>query len=111
MSRGNAIGVAQMPTVTKDQVLAALSRIRSPDRPGDIVSLGLVSDIVAADGKVIFSITVPAEKARDMEPLRAAAERAVRNIPGVSQVMVALTAERRPGAPGGAPNPAAPGTG
>jgi ATP-binding protein involved in chromosome partitioning len=94
-----------MAAVTKDDVLEALRGVKGPDLKGDIVSLGLVSDIVASDGKVIFSISVPAEKARDLEPLRQAAEKAVRAIPGVSQAMVALTAERRPGAPGARPPP------
>src|SRR5688500_14034825 len=97
--------------VTRDEVLDALMRVRGPDLQGDIVGLGMVSDIMVSEGKVIFSVTVPAERARDMEPLRQAAERAVREVPGVEQVMVALTAERRPGAPGAAapPRPAAPG--
>jgi ATP-binding protein involved in chromosome partitioning len=96
--------------VTKEQVLEALRRVPGPDG-GDIVGLGLVSDIVASDGKVLFSITVPAERARELEPLRAAAERAVRALPGVEQAMVALTAERRPGAAArSAPPPQMPGT-
>jgi ATP-binding protein involved in chromosome partitioning len=92
-----------MSGVTKEQVLETLRGVRGPDLDGDIVSLGLVSDIVASDGKVIFSISVPAERARELEPLRQAAEKAVRAIPGVAQAMVALTAERRPGAGGQAP--------
>jgi ATP-binding protein involved in chromosome partitioning len=89
---------------TKEAVFEALKRVRGPDLEGDIVSLGLVSDVVVSNGKVIFSITVPAERARELEPLRAAAEKAVREVPGVEQAMVALTAERRPSA--GAPRPA-----
>jgi ATP-binding protein involved in chromosome partitioning len=88
--------------VTRDDVLEALKRVRGPDLEGDIVGLGMVSDIMVSDGKVIFSITVPAERARELEPLRQAAEKAVREVPGVTQAMVALTAERRPG-PGAAP--------
>ncbi len=95
-----------MPTACKDDVLTALRRVPGPGGGGDIVALGLVSDIVVADGKVIFSISVPAERARELEPLRQAAERAARAVPGVEQVMVALTAERRPGA--GAPPPQRP---
>ena len=100
-----------MPSPTKDDVREALKRVKGPDLSGDIVSLGLVSDIVVSDGKVIFSISVPAERARELEPLRQAAEAAVRAVPGVSQAMVALTAERRPGAGPAAPpqRPAQPG--
>ena len=94
--------------VTKENVLDALRQVRGPDLKGDIVTLGMVSDVMVSDGKVIFSITVPAEKARDLEPLRQAAEQVVRGLPGVQQAMVALTAERRPGAPGAAPRPSSP---
>lgn len=65
-------------SVTKQAVLEKLRSIKGPDFEGDIVSLGLVSEIFVADGKVFFSITVPAERAQQLEPLRAAAERAVK---------------------------------
>src|SRR6516164_9806535 len=86
-----------MPEVTKDQVLERLRPIPAPDGQGDIVARGLVSDIFVSGGKVMFSITVPAEQARDLEPLRNAAERAVRAIPGVASAMVVLTAEKKGG--------------
>ena len=92
-------------TVSKEDVLDALKRVKGPDLAGDIVGLGLVSDVFVSGGKVIFSITVPAERARELEPLRQAAEKAVREIPGVEQAMVALTSERRAGN-AGAPRPA-----
>ncbi|CUA94453.1 Mrp/NBP35 family ATP-binding protein [Pannonibacter indicus] len=78
----------------KAAVHQALSRIPGPDGTSDIVSLGLVSDVFVSDGRVAFSITVPAEKARQLEPLRQAAETAVKALPGVEKAMVALTAER-----------------
>jgi ATP-binding protein involved in chromosome partitioning len=96
---------------TKEQVLAALKRVSAPGLTGDIVSLGMVSDPIVSDGRVIVSITVPAERARELEPVRELAERAVRSVPGVEQAMVALTAERRPGSGGQAgagARPAAP---
>jgi ATP-binding protein involved in chromosome partitioning len=92
-----------MPSPTKDDVREALKRVKGPDLSGDIVSLGLVSDIVVSNGKVIFSISVPADRARELEPLRQAAEAAVRAVPGVEQAMVALTAERTAGAGPAAP--------
>jgi ATP-binding protein involved in chromosome partitioning len=87
-----------MAEVTKEAVLARLSRIPGPDGQ-NIVAGGRVSDVFISNGKVMFSITVPAEQAQSLEPLRAAAETAVRGIPGVAGAMVALTAERTPGAP------------
>ncbi len=90
--------------ITKDQIIEALRRVKSPDLKSDIISQNLVSDIYVSDGKVIFSITVPAEQAKDLEPLRQAAEQVVSGLPGVQSAMVALTAERRPGnAPSASP--------
>jgi ATP-binding protein involved in chromosome partitioning len=86
-----------MAGVSKEAVLERLKTVTGPDASGDIVSQGLVSDIFIADGKVFFSITVPAARANEMEPLRAAAERAVKEIPGVASAMVALTAEKKGG--------------
>ena len=89
--------------VSKEQVLDALKRVKSPDLQSDIVSQDLVSDIYVSDGKVIFSITVPAEQASELEPLRQAAEKVVADLPGVSSAMVALTAERKSGPAGAGP--------
>jgi ATP-binding protein involved in chromosome partitioning len=84
-------------SVTKEAVLERLKTIKGPDFESDIVSLGLVSDIFIADSKVFFSITVPAARAQELEPLRAAAERAVKAMPGVAGAVVALTAEKKGG--------------
>src|SRR5690554_3020967 len=84
-----------MMTVTKETVLEKLRTIKGPDFEGDVVSLGLVSDIFIANAKVFFSITVPADRAEALEPLRAAAERAVKSMPGVEGAVVALTAEKK----------------
>lgn len=108
-------------SVTKETVIERLKTIKGPDFEGDIVSLGLVSDIFIADSKVFFSITVPAARAQELEALRAAAERVVTAIPGVAGAMVALTAEKkgggmeapvppRPAAPRPAPPAARPAT-
>ncbi|CAN7586762.1 iron-sulfur cluster carrier protein ApbC [Rhizobium sp. LjRoot30] len=83
--------------VTKEQVLDKLKTVRGPDLESNIVDLGMVSDVFIADGKVYFSITVPAERAKDLEPLRQAAERTVKELPGVKGAMVALTADKKAG--------------
>jgi ATP-binding protein involved in chromosome partitioning len=82
-------------SVTKETVLEALKSVKGPDLEGDLVSLGLVSDIFIADSKVFFSVTVPAARAQELEPLRSAAERVVKAIPGVAGAVVALTAEKK----------------
>ncbi|GEO85086.1 MULTISPECIES: Mrp/NBP35 family ATP-binding protein [Alphaproteobacteria] len=97
-----------MSAVTRDEVLATLKTVRGPDFEHDIVALGMVSDVFISDGKVYFSITVPAERANELEPLRQAAERAVKAMPGIRGALVSLTAERKAGAaPAAKPQPVA----
>jgi ATP-binding protein involved in chromosome partitioning len=86
-----------MSETVKAAVIDRLKQIKGPDLEGDIVSLGLVSDVFVSDGRVAFSITVPAERAQELEPLRQAAEKVVKEVEGVENAMVALTAERAPG--------------
>jgi len=78
----------------KEQIYEALKTVQAQGLGGDIVSLKMVSDIVINNGKVIFSITVPAEFRGEMGPLRDAAEKAVGNVEGVASVLVALTQDR-----------------
>ncbi len=90
----------------KDEVLEKLSGVPTPDgRP--LSAAGKLSDIVANDGKVFFSITVDAAQVKAWESVRAQAESAVRALPGVQSVLVALTGERTSGAgPPAQPSPA-----
>ncbi len=83
-------------SVTQQQVLDRLARIKSP-RGVALTNANVLSAISASDGKVFFSINVDAAEARAWESVRAEAEAAVRAIPGATSVMVALTAERKPG--------------
>jgi ATP-binding protein involved in chromosome partitioning len=90
-------------SVTQQQVLDALARVMTP-RGVALTNAGVLSAITANDGKVFFSINVEATEARAWESVRAAAEAAVRAIPGVTMAMIALTAERKAG-PAAAPPP------
>jgi ATP-binding protein involved in chromosome partitioning len=89
-----------MAEITSKDVLERLKTVRGPDMEGNIVDLGLVSDVFISDGKAYFSITVPAERAKELEPLRLAAERTVKEMPGMSGAFAALTADRKSGTPG-----------
>jgi ATP-binding protein involved in chromosome partitioning len=93
--------------LTKQQVLAALEAVRSPDG-APLSKSGTLSEVVAGDGKVFFSISVDAADVKAWEPVRQHAEEAVRALPGVTSALVALTAERKAGAPSSRPPPAAP---
>ncbi len=85
--------------VTKDQVLDQLKRVKGPDMEGNLVDLGLISEVLLKDDRVYFSITVPAERAEELEPLRQAAEKVVKDIKGVTGVTAVLTAEKPAGRP------------
>ena len=90
--------------VSKEDVLAKLAQVKSPDG-APLTETGKLSDVVVADGKVFFSITVDAAVVPQWEPVRKAAEAAVRAVPGVKSAMVALTGERAAGAARSAPPP------
>lgn len=84
-------------TPSREQVLERLRQVKGPDLKGNIVDLGLVSEILLKEGRVSFSITVPAEQASGLDPMRQAAEKVVREMPGVSGVVAVLTAEKTGG--------------
>jgi len=90
---------------TQEQVLAALRGVRDPDRGADVVSLGMISGVAAADGRVTFAIEVDPKRGPALEPLRQAAEKAVAGLAGVTHVTAVLTAQRAasppPPVPGG----------
>ena len=92
-------------SVTQQQVLESLAKVASP-RGVPLTNANVLSAITVGDGKVFFSINVDAAEARAWESVRAQAEAAVRAIPGVTTAMIALTAERKAGAPAPASQPA-----
>src|ERR1700753_3206715 len=96
--RGNGV------SITRQQVLDALDKVRTP-RGVALVHSGVLSEITIADDKVMFSMGIDATEARAWESVRAQAEAAVRAIPGVAGALVALTAERKPGSAPTAPAP------
>jgi len=81
-------------SLSREAVVERLRRVRGPDMQSNIVDLGLVSEVLLKDGRVSFSITVPAERATELEPLRQAAEKTVRDMEGVTSVLAVLTAEK-----------------
>jgi ATP-binding protein involved in chromosome partitioning len=89
--------------LTKDAVLASLERVTDPNGIALPKSKAL-SDIMVSGDKVFFSLTVDSAVVNAWEPVRKRAEEVVKTVPGVSSVLVALTAERQPGA--AAPPPA-----
>src|ERR1700674_3301233 len=93
-------------SITKEQVLEHLAKIPGPDGT-PLPATGALSEIVASDGKVFFSINVDASAVQAWEPVRKRAEETVRAIAGVQSAMIALTAERK-GGQGAGPTAARP---
>jgi ATP-binding protein involved in chromosome partitioning len=91
--------------VRKEDVLASLAAVATPDGQ-PLPQSGRLSVVVVNEGKVFFSISAEAGAVPRWEPVRKAAEAAVKALPGVASVMVALTAERA--GPGAAAAPARP---
>jgi ATP-binding protein involved in chromosome partitioning len=81
----------------KEKVLERLAQVLGPDGT-PLPRTGTLSELVVSDNKVFFSISVDAAAVKAWEPVRKRAEDAVRAIPGVQSVLVALTAERAGGA-------------
>lgn len=104
-----------MAQADKKQIEQALEHVIYPGSDKSIVALGMVSEIFLSDSKAYFSLTVPADRAKELEPLRLAAEKATLGVPGVKAAVVALTANSRssntsntpaPKPPPSAPRPA-----
>ncbi len=80
-------------------IKAALSAVSDPATGIDVVSSGMIEGISARDGMVQFTLAVPRERARGMEPVRAACEKAAASVPGVISATVVLTAHREVATP------------
>ncbi|EFH11126.1 iron-sulfur cluster assembly protein, partial [Teichococcus cervicalis] len=65
-----------MSDTLADAVRAALARLSDPETGQDLVASGMLQGLSARDGLVQFALSVPRERARGLEPLRQAAERA-----------------------------------
>ena len=104
-----------MGEMLEQAVRTALRAVRDPVTGQDVVSAGMVDGLAVKAGMVQFALQVPRERARESEPLRAAAERAAAAVPGVLSATVVLTAHRAEAPAKAAPPPgpakAAPGQG
>ncbi|HXT01247.1 MAG TPA: Mrp/NBP35 family ATP-binding protein [Elusimicrobiota bacterium] len=77
---------------TKDEILKALSKCIEPELHKDIVTLGMVQNLVVEGGVVSFDyqLTTPACPLKGMMQLEA--EEAVKKVPGVKSVKINMTA-------------------
>ncbi len=81
-----------MVAIADADVRAALAEIIDPRTGTDIIAQNLVSGLIIKDRNVGFAIEIDPADSDAMEPVRKAAEAAVRALPGVSSVTAVLTA-------------------
>lgn len=86
-------------TITRDAVIATLKTIKDPASDEDIMAAGLVRALSVEDGNVRFVFEVAPSVAKQMEPVRAAAETALKAMPGIGAVSAIMTAHTAPAAP------------
>jgi ATP-binding protein involved in chromosome partitioning len=79
-----------------DDVMTALKSVAGPDGRTPLSESGVVSGVSIRDSKVFVSISVAPNQAGSAESMRAAAETALKKLPGVAGASVVLTAERPP---------------
>ena len=78
--------------VSKEQVLAALSKVIEPELRRDLVTLNMIRDLTTQDGRLSFTVmlTTPACPLRGQ--IEAEAREAVMKVPGVHQVEIKMDA-------------------
>jgi ATP-binding protein involved in chromosome partitioning len=80
------------PSLTEEQVIAALSRVNDPELHRDLVSLGMVRDITITGGHVAFIIVLTTPACPLKHQIQAEATAAVMAIPGAESVEIAWDA-------------------
>jgi ATP-binding protein involved in chromosome partitioning len=96
--------------ISEEEVLKALQPVNGPDGKTPLPQSGAIAGLQVTDGKVYLSIAVEPSRAAAMEGMRAAADKAIRSLPGVANAIVSLTAEKGSGRPTPRPPPQAPRT-
>jgi ATP-binding protein involved in chromosome partitioning len=84
-------------SLSSETILRALELVKLPASGQSLAASGRVGDVAIDGGKVMLSIGIDPTEAEAMEPVRAAAASALSGLPGVTQALVMLTAERKPG--------------
>jgi ATP-binding protein involved in chromosome partitioning len=76
--------------LTQDTVLNALKSVKYPGFSRDIVSFGLVRDVSVANGVVTVSLQLTSPAPEIAQQIKAEAEGALKNLPGVSRVQMEM---------------------
>src|SRR5262245_45100419 len=86
---------------TNQDILAVLGQVKDPDLGRDLVTLGMIEDLSAEDGRVSFTLVLTTAACPLKEQIEADCQRAVRAVPGVQVVDIKTTSRmRKPTSPG-----------
>jgi ATP-binding protein involved in chromosome partitioning len=77
-----------LPMLSQDTVLDALKSVKYPGYSRDIVSFGLVKEVSAAAGAVSVALQLTSHNPDAARQIKIEAEQVLKNLPGVSQVVV-----------------------
>ena len=100
------MGARQADTMTspvppdRAQVLAALDSVADPKTGRGLVQAGLAQGLIIGEGRAGFMLEVAAADAALYAPVRDAAERALKSVPGVERAQVVLTTAAKAAGPG-----------
>jgi ATP-binding protein involved in chromosome partitioning len=81
--------------VSEQDVLKALNAVPGPDGKTPLPESGALSGLSIKDGKVYLSIAIDPRQSAALEPMRAAAEAAIKKLTGVVNALVSLTSEKQ----------------
>lgn len=76
--------------LNEETVLAALAKVKYPGFSRDIVSFGFVKDLAIGGGNVSFRLVLSSDNPEAAQKIRSDAEEALRALPGVSAVTIAV---------------------
>ena len=90
-----------MATATRDTVLEALGRVQDPDLRRDLVTLGMIEDLVVEAGRVSFTLVLTTAACPLKDQIESDCRAAVEAVAGVKEVAIRTTSRvRKSAAPG-----------
>ena len=88
-----------VPLVTQETVLAALSLVQDPDLHKDLVTLKMIKDIKICEGNVAFTVELTTPACPMKAKIEADCREALNRVPGITHVKIEMSARvqaRRP---------------
>jgi ATP-binding protein involved in chromosome partitioning len=82
-------------TITQEKILAALRKVEDPELHRDIVSLGMVKNLGASNGKVSFTVELTTPACPLRETIENDCKKALAEVPGISALEISFSAQVR----------------